>query len=177
VNAVKIASFIVQEIDKYPAPENTEKREGYLHPYVIEGGVEKCMIKVLIRDFETSGMKEKEKILNDIKKDAESKFPGSKVELEIKESYKNMKIKLEEDPRVVEYALEAVKMAGLEPKLQIIRGGTDGAKLCFMGVLTPNIFTGGHNFHSKQEWISLQAMEKAVETIVNLIKIWTEKSK
>ena len=177
VNAVKIASFIVQEIDKYPAPENTEKREGYLHPYVIEGGVEKCMIKVLIRDFETSGMKEKEKILNDIKKAAESKFSGSKVELEIKESYKNMKIKLEEDPRVVEYALEAVKMAGLEPKLQIIRGGTDGAKLCFMGVLTPNIFTGGHNFHSKQEWISLQAMEKAVETIVNLIKIWTEKSK
>ena len=177
VNAVKIASFIVQEIDKYPAPENTEKREGYLHPYVIEGGVEKCMIKVLIRDFETSGMKEKEKILNDIKKAAESKFPGSKVELEIKESYKNMKIKLEEDPRVVEYALEAVKMAGLEPKLQIIRGGTDGAKLCFMGVLTPNIFTGGHNFHSKQEWISLQAMEKAVETIVNLVKIWTEKSK
>ena len=177
VNAVKIASFIVQEIDKYPAPENTEKREGYLHPYVIEGGVEKCTVKVLIRDFETSGMKEKENILNDIKKTAESKFPGSKVELEIKESYKNMKIKLEEDPRVVEYALEAVKMAGLEPKLQIIRGGTDGAKLCFMGVLTPNIFTGGHNFHSKQEWISLQAMEKAVETIVNLIKIWTEKSK
>ncbi|RKY43456.1 MAG: peptidase T, partial [Candidatus Neomarinimicrobiota bacterium] len=154
VNAVKIASFIVQEIDKYPAPENTEKREGYLHPYVIEGGVEKCTVKVLIRDFETSGMKEKENILNDIKKTAESKFPGSKVELEIKESYKNMKIKLEEDPRVVEYALEAVKMAGLEPKLQIIRGGTDGAKLCFMGVLTPNIFTGGHNFHSKQEWIS-----------------------
>ena len=177
VNAVKIASFIVQEIDKYPAPENTEKREGYLHPYVIEGGVEKCTVKVLIRDFETSGMKEKEKILNDIKKAAESKFSGSKVELEIKESYKNMKIKLEEDPRVVEYALEAVKMAGLEPKLQIIRGGTDGAKLCFMGVLTPNIFTGGHNFHSKQEWISLQAMEKAVETIVNLVKIWTEKSK
>jgi len=177
VNAVKIASFIVQEIDKYPAPENTEKREGYLHPYVIEGGVEKCTVKVLIRDFETSGMKEKENILNDIKKTAESKFPGSKVELEIKESYKNMKIKLEEDPRVVEYALEAVKMAGLEPKLQIIRGGTDGAKLCFMGVLTPNIFTGGHNFHSKQEWISLQAMEKAVETIVNLVKIWTEKSK
>ena len=177
VNAVKIASFIVQEIDKYPAPENTEKREGYLHPYVIEGGVEKCTVKVLIRDFETSGMKEKENILNDIKKTAESKFPGSKVELEIKESYKNMKIKLEEDPRVVEYALEAVKMAGLEPKLQIIRGGTDGAKLCFMGVLTPNIFTGGHNFHSKQEWISPQAMEKAVETIVNLVKIWTEKSK
>ncbi|MBO8132099.1 MAG: peptidase T [Candidatus Marinimicrobia bacterium] len=176
VNAIKIASFIVSELEKKPSPETTEKREGYLHPYVIEGGVEKCTLKVLIRDFELSAMKEKEIDLNKIKDLANKKYPKSKIELEIKESYRNMKIKLEEDPKVVEYALEAVKRSGLEPKLQIIRGGTDGAKLCFKGILTPNIFTGGHNFHSKQEWISIQAMEKAVQTILNLIKIWPEKS-
>ena len=90
--------------------------------------------------------------------------------------YLNMKYKLDEDPKVVEYALEAVRRAGLKPKLNIIRGGTDGARLSYEGLLTPNIFTGGHNFHSKLEWISIQGMEKAVDTLLNLVKIWVEKS-
>jgi len=87
-----------------------------------------------------------------------------------------MRVKLDEEPKAVEYALEAVKRAGIEPQLQLIRGGTDGARLCFMGLLTPNIFTGGHNFHSKLEWIAVQAMEKAVETLKHLVQIWVEKS-
>jgi len=105
-----------------------------------------------------------------------AKYPKASVSMEIKESYRNMKYKLDEKPEVVEYALEAVKRTGIEPIKNLIRGGTDGARLSFMGLLTPNIFTGGHNFHSKKEWVSIQDMEKAVETIVHLAQIWTEKS-
>lgn len=176
VNAIRIASEIIQYLNKEPSPETTEKREGYLHPYIIEGGVEKCTLKVLIRDFEKEGMKSKYDTLNNIKDKVSEKYPKARIEIEIKEQYENMRLKIEEHPEVVEYALEAVKRAGVEPKLQIIRGGTDGAKLCFQGLPTPNIFTGGHNFHSKLEWISVQDMGKAVETLVNLVQIWVEKS-
>jgi tripeptide aminopeptidase len=176
VNAIRIVSEIVQELKDDPAPETTEKREGYLHPYVIEGGIEKASVKCLIRDFDRSGMEEKAQRLASIQKKIAAKHPKAKIELDIKESYQNMRVKLDEDPKAVEYALEAVKRAGIEPQLQLIRGGTDGARLCFMGLLTPNIFTGGHNFHSKQEWIAVQAMEKAVETLKSLVQIWVEKN-
>jgi len=177
INSVKIASEIVSLIAEEPNPETTEKREGYLHPHGIEGGVEKSIVRILIRDFEESGMKAKAEKLSSIREKIAAKYPKAEIVLEIKESYKNMRVKIQEYPQVVEYALEAVKRAGVEPKLQIIRGGTDGSKLCFMGLLTPNIFTGGHNFHSKLEWISIQTMEKAVETMVNLVQIWVEKSR
>ncbi len=114
--------------------------------------------------------------LNEIRDKIAAEYPKAKVDLKIKEQYENMHVKIEEDPKVVDYAMEAVKCAGITPKLQIIRGGTDGARLCFKGLLTPNIFTGGHNFHSKLEWISIQGMENAVDTLVNLVKIWVEKS-
>jgi len=104
------------------------------------------------------------------------RYPKAKIELEIRESYQNMKVKIDEDPKVIDYALEAVSRAGIEPELQLIRGGTDGARLCFMGLLTPNIFTGGHNFHGKLEWIAVQAMEEAVDTLIELVQIWVEKS-
>ena len=177
VNAVKIASEIVTLIALEPSPETTEKREGYLHPHGIEGGVEKATVKVLIRDFDEAGMKTKAAKLSAIREIIVGKYPKAGIDLEIRESYQNMHVKIQEYPQVVEYALEAVKRTGVEPKLQIIRGGTDGSKLCFMGLLTPNIFTGGHNFHSKLEWISIQTMEKAVETLTNLIRIWAEKSR
>lgn len=176
VNAIKIASEIVALLDKEPSPETTEKRQGYLHPHGIEGGVEKATIKVLIRDFYEQGMTEKANRLNQIKNAVAVKYSKAKIELEIRESYKNMSAKIQEYPQVVEYAMDAVRRASVEPKMQIIRGGTDGSRLCFMGLLTPNIFTGGHNFHSKLEWISVQAMEKAVQTLVNLIQIWAERS-
>jgi len=176
VNAIRIAADILMELEDDPAPETTEKREGYLHPYVIQGGVEETTIKVLIRDFDMEGMEQKGKRLQAIRKKISEKHSKAKINLDIQESYKNMRIKFDEDSRVVEYALEAVRQAALEPKLQIIRGGTDGARLSFMGLLTPNIFTGGMNFHGKTEWIPVKAMEKAVETLINLVQIWKEKS-
>jgi len=176
VNAVRVAADILKEMELDPAPETTEKREGYLHPYAVEGGVENVTIKILLRDFEMEGIDAKEKRLENIQKTITKKYPKAQIELDIKQQYKNMRFKLEEDPRVVEYALEAVEKAGMKSKLQIIRGGTDGAKLCYRGLLTPNIFTGGHNFHSKIEWISVEDMEKAVNTLVNLVQIWVAKS-
>ncbi|HOU17695.1 MAG TPA: peptidase T [Candidatus Marinimicrobia bacterium] len=176
VNAIPIAAEIVRLIDREPSPATTEKREGYLHPYVIEGGVEKVTLRVLLRDFDADGIRAKTVRLNEIRDQVASQFPRARVELEVKESYKNMYVKLAENPKVIEYALEATRRAGIQPKTQIIRGGTDGAKLCFMGLPTPNIFTGGHNFHSKQEWISVQDMEKTVATLVNLVQVWVEKS-
>jgi tripeptide aminopeptidase len=176
VNSIRITADIVKGLENDPSPESTEKREGYLHPYVLEGSVESTTLKVLLRDFEMEGIEEKTRRLQEIQKKIQEKYPKARIDLEFKHQYKNMRFKLEEDSRVVEYAMEAVGRAGLEPHLQIIRGGTDGARLCYQGLLTPNIFTGGMNFHSKLEWIPVQAMEKTVETLVNLVQIWTEKS-
>ena len=176
VNAVRIVADLIRELASDPAPETTQKRMGYLHPYGVEGGVDRASLKVLIRDFGESGMNAKSKRLEAIRSKVSAMHPKGDIALEIKTQYQNMKVKLDEDPRTVEYALEAVKRAGLKPRLQIIRGGTDGAKLCFMGLLTPNIFTGGMNFHSKLEWIPVKAMELAVMTLVNLAQVWVEKS-
>lgn len=176
VNAIRIVAGIVGELNEEPAPETTEKREGYLHPYVLEGGVEEASLKILLRDFETEGIADREARLRQIRDTMRKRFPKAKISLEIKHQYQNMRLKLEENRDVVDYALEAVRRTGVEPRLHIIRGGTDGAKLCTKGLLTPNIFTGGHNFHSKREWISVQDMQKAVEVLVALVQIWTEKS-
>lgn len=178
VNAVKIAADLIDQLPKdRMSPETTEKREGYLHPHAIKGGVETTEIVFLVRDFTVEGLHEKEEYLKNLCTELTEKYAPAKAELEIKESYRNMKYKLDEHPHVIEYAIEAVRRSGLEPVRNLIRGGTDGARLSYMGLPTPNIFTGGHNFHSKKEWVSVQHMEKAVETIVNLAKIWAEKSK
>ncbi|HDP66911.1 MAG TPA: peptidase T [Candidatus Marinimicrobia bacterium] len=176
VNAIKIVADIITDLKNDPSPETTEKREGYLHPYILEGGVEKASVKFLIRDFEQAGMKTKAEHLKQVREKISQQYSKAKIELEIKDSYQNMKVKLDEDPKVVDYALEAVSRAGIEPQLQLIRGGTDGARLCFMGLPTPNIFTGGHNFHGKLEWIAVQAMKEAVDTLIELVQIWVEKS-
>jgi tripeptide aminopeptidase len=178
VNALKIAAHFVDQLptDRM-SPEKTEKREGFLHPHAIKGGVEESEVAFLVRDFDIDGLKEKEKYLEELSQTLEMKYPGSKISVEIKESYRNMKIVLDKHPHVVDYAMEAVERTGLRPVKNLIRGGTDGARLCFMGVPTPNIFTGGHNFHSKKEWISIQNMAKAVETIIHLSEIWAENSK
>lgn len=138
--------------------------------------MEVTKLTFLVRDFEIEGLKEKEDFLQKICDELNAKYSKASITLEIKESYRNMKYKLKEKPEVLEYALEAVKRTGIKPIRNLIRGGTDGARLSFMGLLTPNIFTGGHNFHSQKEWVSIQDMEKAVETIVHLAQIWTEKS-
>lgn len=177
VNAIKIMAEIITELPKDKlSPETTEKRQGYIHPNNIEGGVETASTKFLIRDFTVEGLKAHENFLKDLAEKVVSKYPKAKLDFEIEESYRNMKYKLDEAPVVVENAIEAIRRSGLTPKLGIIRGGTDGSRLSYMGLLTPNIFTGGHNFHSKLEWISIQDMKKAVEVIVNLAMVWAEKS-
>jgi tripeptide aminopeptidase len=142
----------------------------------MKGAVENTEIVFLVRDFTVEGLKEKEEFLQSICNELSQKYPPASITMEIKESYRNMKYKIDEHPEVVEYALEAVKRSGIKPIKSLIRGGTDGSRLSYMGLPTPNIFTGGHNFHSQREWISIQDMEKAVETIINLLQIWEEKS-
>lgn len=177
VNAIKIAAEFIEQLPKDKlSPETTEGREGYVHPYVLNGGVDSTTIKILIRDFEESGLKEKEEFLKQLAEKVIGKYKKASYKFEVQESYRNMRYVLDKHPKVVEYALEAVERAGVKPKLNIIRGGTDGARLSYMGLPTPNIFAGEHAFHSRLEWISVQDMEKAVDVIINLIQIWEEKS-
>jgi tripeptide aminopeptidase len=178
INGIKIGAELIERLPKDSmSPETTEGREGYLHPHAFKGTVELTEITFLVRDFTVEGLKEKEDFLQKICDELNQKYAPATVTMEVEESYRNMKYKIDEDPKVVEYAIEAVKRAGIEPRQSLIRGGTDGSRLSFMGLLTPNIFTGGHNFHSKKEWICIYDMEKAVETLVNLVQIWAEKSK
>lgn len=177
VNAIKIAADFIDALPKDSlSPETTEGREGYVHPYVINGGVDVTTIKILIRDFEESGLKEKENFLKTLAEEIISKYKKASFTFEIQESYRNMRYVLDKHPQVVQHALEAVERSGIKPKLNIIRGGTDGSRLSYMGLPCPNIFAGEHAFHSRLEWISVQDMEKAVDVIVNLCRIWEEKS-
>ncbi|GAB4328417.1 MAG: peptidase T [Calditrichia bacterium] len=176
VSGIKIAAEIIHRLPKTTlSPETTEKREGYIHPHVLNAAVERAEMKFLIRDFTVEGLKEKENFLKEIVDHVLKDYPKATVEFKVDESYRNMKYVIDKHPFVVDYALEAIERSGLKAHKNLIRGGTDGARLSYMGVPTPNIFTGGHNFHSKKEWISVQDMEKAVETIVNLVQIWAEK--
>ncbi len=178
VNAVKIASEIVDLFPKYRiSPETTKERQGYIHPVNIEGMEEKTVINVIVRDFTEEGLKELESEISSICDVIASRHPKANIEVEFTESYRNMKYIINRYPFVTEYAIEAAKRAGLKPTLGQIRGGTDGSKLSFMGLPCPNIFTGGHNFHSQLEFISIQDMEKTVETIVHLAQVWAEKGK
>ena len=177
VNSVKIASAFVDKLPKdRMSPETTEKMEGYVHPNGIEGSVENTTVKFIIRDFREEGLKEKETFLKGLAEETVKGFPRSSFKFEVEESYRNMKFVLEKYPEAVEKAMEAVGMTGLQPRLHSIRGGTDGARLCYMGLPTPNIATGGHNYHSKLEWISVQDMKKAVEVVLNLAKVWAKTS-
>ena len=141
-----------------------------------KGEVDHASIKFIIRDFTVEGLMEKENLLRNISDEVIAKYKRSGYEFIAEESYRNMKYVLDKDPKIVEYALEAVKRSGVEPRLNSIRGGTDGSRLSFMGLPCPNIFAGGHAFHSNREWVSVQDMQKAVETIINLCIIWEEKS-
>ncbi len=175
INAIKLAAEIVEQFPKNGmSPETTEKREGYIHPHHFVGGNEQAVIKILIRDFDESGLKEKEDFLKGIVDKSATKYPKASFDFEVQESYRNMKIVLDKYPQVLEKALKAVQMAGIAPIKNIIRGGTDGARLSFMGLPTPNMFTGGSNFHSRYEWITLEDMQKSAESIVHLMSLWAQ---
>jgi tripeptide aminopeptidase len=178
VNAIKVAAAF---IDRLPhdalSPETTGEREGFVHPYVIESGVERTAVRLLVRDFETAGLKQKEAMLERLAQEAAAAYPGSRVECTVEESYRNMKEVLGRYPEIAEHARDAIRRAGLEPRTRPIRGGTDGCRLSFMGLPTPNLFAGEQNFHSRLEWVSVQDMEKAVEVIVHLCQIWHDEEK
>lgn len=176
-NAIKIAGDIIAKLPKYElSPETTSGREGFIHPVSVSGGGEKVTLKFIIRDFVDAGLAEKEAYLEKITKEVLLHYKNSSYQFIIEESYRNMKQVLDKYPHVTEYAMEAVKRTGVAPYKDIIRGGTDGSRLSYMNLPCPNIFTGGHAYHSKLEWISVQNMQKAVETIIHLVMVWEEKS-
>ncbi len=177
VNAMKIAGRILDALPKDRlSPESTEGRRGFIHPVRIDGIAEKCTIEFIIRDFETAGLKKKEDFLRTLVEEAVRVHPMAQFEFHVTEQYRNMKEILEVHPQVVENAKEAIERAGLTLKMDSIRGGTDGSRLSFMGLPCPNLFAGEHAIHSKHEFISVQDMNKAVETMVHLVRIWEEKS-
>lgn len=177
VNAMKIAGHILDALPKDRlSPESTEGRRGFIHPVSIEGVAEKCTVGFIIRDFETAGLKKKEDFLKTLVEEAIRLYHTATFEFTVTEQYRNMKEVLDLHPHVVEYAQEAIQRAGLEVKKESVRGGTDGSRLSFMGLPCPNLFTGMQAIHSKLEHISVQDMNKAVETLVHLVQIWEEKS-
>jgi tripeptide aminopeptidase len=176
-HAIKIAAEIVNRIPTNKTPETTEKKEPFMHPTSINGGLEQVEIKFIIRAFDTPTLLALEEELRQIVISVLSKYNKCSYEFIVLEQYRNMKEVLDDHPEVVNYALEAIKRTGVTPVLSSIRGGTDGSRLSFMGLPCPNIYAGEHAFHSKQEWVSVQDMQKAVETIVHLVNIWEENAK
>lgn len=176
-HAIKIAAAIVDRLPKSSCtPETTEGRQGFLHPIAISGALELATLGIIVRDFANDGLKEKEILLENIIRSVMTDFPRSTYRLEIKPQYRNMKQVIDRHPEIVDYAMEAIRRAGLRPVKTSIRGGTDGSRLSFMGLPCPNIFAGEHAFHSRLEWVSTQDMEKAVQTIVHLAMIWEERA-
>lgn len=175
-NAIKIAGAIISRLPKDTAPETTDGRDGFVHPTGLTGSMEKASLGLIIRDFKDDGLAIKEAMLEAIVKDVIAGYPGSSYTFKVKQQYRNMKTILDRHPQIVDYAIEAVRRAGMTPVRGSIRGGTDGSRLSFMGLPCANIFAGGHAFHSPLEWVSSQDMEKAVKTIVELTKIWAERA-
>jgi tripeptide aminopeptidase len=175
-NALKIAAEILARLPKDKlSPETTQDKEGFIHPVQMEGIQEKVLLSFIIRDFTVAGLHEKEVLLKSIMEDVLKAYPGSSAEFKVQEQYRNMKEVLDQHPEVIQNALIAMERTGLTPIQRSIRGGTDGSRLSFMGLPCPNIFAGEHAFHSKLEWVSVRDMEKAVEVIVELARVWEEK--
>jgi tripeptide aminopeptidase len=175
INAIKLAAAFVERLPRDTmSPETTDGYDGFVHPYVVQASVDRTSVKLLVRDFVTAALKEKEALVEGLAREVVAAYPGARVEFAIEESYRNMREVLDHHPIVVAHAREAIRRAGLEPRSQPIRGGTDGSRLSFMGLPTPNLFAGEQNFHSRLEWVSVQDMEKAVEVIVNLCRVWDE---
>ena len=175
VNAIKVAADFLDRLPKNDvSPETTDGHAGFVHPYVVDGGVETTTVKFIIRDFVTARLEEKEAMVESLARQVAADWRGSSVSVTVTESYRNMKEILDKHPDVVENAREAIRRAGLTVRETSIRGGTDGSRLSFMGLPTPNLFAGEQNFHSRLEWVSAQDMEKAVETIVHLCQVWEE---
>ncbi len=176
INAIRILGDFVTRLPREMSPEMTDARDGYIHPYVVEGQNEAVKLRLLLRDFEMSGIEKQKAILRAIVDEVQKMHPKAKVAAEFKESYRNMRYQIEKEPRLVAYAEEAIRRIGHKPKYTIIRGGTDGARLSYMNLPCPNIFAGGEAIHSTLEWVPVQVMNHAAETIVRLAEVWAERS-
>jgi tripeptide aminopeptidase len=177
VHAIKAAAAFVAMLPKDEwCPEVTEGKQGFVHPTFIEGGLEKATVHFIVRDFDTAQLARHEQRLRELVEQAMEQFPGITTKFEVKEQYRNMKEVLDKNTHVMDYAEEAYKRAGMTVQRMSIRGGTDGSRLSFMGLPCPNIFTGEMGIHSRQEYVSVQDMEKAVEALVHLAGIWEEKA-
>ncbi len=175
VNAAYAAADLVTRIPVALRPESTEGREGFVHPYVGTLDVERSTVKIILRDFDLAGLDAKEQLVRALVAETAARLPGISAQVEIQQQYRNMNEILKDRPELVTFALEAARRAGLEPATHPIRGGTDGSKLTFRGLPCPNIFTGGHNFHSPLEFNSRRGLEKTTETLLHLVQIFTER--
>jgi tripeptide aminopeptidase len=176
VNAIKVAADFLARLPPGEAPETTDGYEGFAHPYVVDAGVDRTSVKVLIRDFEEDRLRGREQRLEALARATVADHPGATVAIEVEESYRNMREVLERYPEVADCARQAIERLGLAVRLKPIRGGTDGARLSFMGLPTPNLFAGEHNFHSRLEWVSAQDLDRAAAVIVELCRVWEERS-
>ncbi len=175
-NAIRVSSDFISALPRELMPENTSGREGFIHPIEINGNVSRMTAKFLLRDFSEKGLKVLKKSLESTAHETELLHPNSHIEIDSVSSYRNMRQVIDDHPEIIDYAEEAIRRTGLTPKRAAVRGGTDGAKLSFMGLPTPNLSNGSMNFHSKKEWIPLEWMEKSVETILHLLDVWVEQS-
>lgn len=177
INSLKVAADFIHRLPKDRlSPETTEGYEGYVHPHKVDASCERTSVRLLLRDFTREGLAKQQSWLRQLAAETVADWPGSSVEIEVEETYRNMKEVLDQHPKVVEHAREAIRRAGLEPTSPPIRGGTDGARLSFDGLPTPNLFAGQHGIHSRLEWASVWEMNKAVEVIIELVKVWEERS-
>jgi tripeptide aminopeptidase len=177
VNAIRVAGDFIARLPRdRTSPETTERREGFVHPYVVDASVDRTAVKFIIRDFKTAELKRMEDQLEKLARETVAAWPGARCAVRVQESYRNLGDVLTQHPAVVDNAREAYRRAGLQPVEMAIRGGTDGSRLSAMGLPTPNLFSGAHSFHSKLEWVSAQDMEKAVEVLVHLVGVWEERA-
>jgi tripeptide aminopeptidase len=176
INAIKVAADFIHRLPSDLSPEATDGYQGFIHPYVQQSGVDRTSVKLIVRDFRVEGLGEKEALVERLARETEARYPGARVELAVEEQYRNMRTVLDRHPEVIACAHEAVRRCGLAVVTKAIRGGTDGSRLSFMGLPTPNLFAGEHNFHSRLEWASRQDMEKAVDVIVALCRVWEERA-
>ena len=174
-NAIRLAAIFIERLPtKTLAPETTEGMEGFLHPYTIAGGVAEVTIKILLRDFDSKKLREYEAFLSQIASQIQLEYPKAKFDIIVTKQYRNMADGMSKEPRAIPFAVEAMKLAGLQPKVTSVRGGTDGSRMTEIGLPTPNLSTGEHNPHSPLEWTCLEEMEKAVEVLLHLAQVWAK---
>jgi len=174
INAVRVAATFIEKLPVDKRPETTEGRQGFIHPVKIDGGVTEAKLGCLIRDFKVEGLKELEDIAHKVANEVAQKYKGAEIKIDIKEQYRNMRYELDKDPRIVEYAITAMKNCGINPQLSQARGGTDGSRLSYRGLLTPDVPVGYYAFHSKCEWVCLEEMLQAANIVKEIISVWAK---